>query len=1040
MTRFYFDSETFSEVDLKVVGTYAYADHPSTEVILATYAIGDGPVRRWSPAEGEPIPADLLAALRNPSLITAHNSAFDRNVVPRALYRMGILTAAERDRLLTPAVWRCTMVKALAHALPGDLDTLGRVLGLREDQAKITEGKKLIQRFCKPAPANHKRRRYDHTTHPELWARFVRYAEMDIVAMRECDRRMPDWNLGPREHALWLLDQQINDRGFYCDRELVDAAVRTTEEEKHQMATRFAELTGGCVAKATQRDQFRAFLKEHHGLELENTQAETLRTVRKRVPDDSDLAELLDIALATNKTSTSKYARIQPAIGADGRFRGGLQFAGAGRTRRWGGRMFQPQNLPSRGLPKAKLVDAYVTAVKAGVHTVCFDNLMWYGSAALRGVVTAPPGRHIVAADLSNIEGRMLAWVAREEWKLEAFRAYDAGTGPDLYNITANMIIGVDPWNVPKKVRNVFGKVPDLASGYQGGVAGYQTFAHAYGVRMADHWDTIQQSIDPAIIAKARKNLAKGWAKKQIADLEISELEWLASEACKLAWRARHPATVTFWYALQEAAIKAIEFPGSVHEVTCLKLSCREHAGHLWLQILLPSGNRLCYFHPHIIKAEEYDEERDELRVRKSLAYWALSSEEGGPRIWQRTFTHGGKLTGNVCVTADTQVLTQRGLVPIVDVTRQDKVWDGIEWVGTNGPVFNGFEETGTWMGIRTTRDHQILVGNSWKKAIQMGASESAAALNTGYASAPSVFSCQASGTAALRVAFAIAAGKLRYLLVRFIADRLFAAARAGRRLQRSNARDTGASRLQSYERSGETATKRWSLGAAIRSTKRIGTMAGAVFEYAKNGWRAGSRFLSTGSHSLDGTIAPSIWTASTTTGTTSLETSGLYLERSTPETGATTESCPSKGSTSLLPSFGNGISQTGAVQTQRPITSTTAEARNGSWRSTTKVEKVFDLTDCGPRNRFTVMTDHGFAILHNCQTLARDVLAYNMPAIEQAGYDIVMTVHDEVVAEAPVSLNEDRMVELLATNPPWATGLPLAAAGFHHDRYMKED
>jgi hypothetical protein len=1008
VTRVYFDSETFSEVDLEVVGAYAYADHPSTEVILATYAIGDGPVRRWSPAEGEPIPADLLAVLRNPSLITAHNSAFDRNVVPRALYRMGILTAAERDRLLTPAVWRCTMVKALAHALPGDLDTLGRVLGLREDQAKITEGKKLIQRFCKPAPANHKRRRYDHTTHPELWARFVRYAEMDIVAMRECDRRMPDWNLGPREHALWLLDQQINDRGFYCDRELVDAAVRTTEEEKRQMATRFAELTGGCVAKATQRDQFRAFLKEHHGLELENTQAETLRTVRKRVPDDSDLAELLDIALATNKTSTSKYARIQPAIGADGRFRGGLQFAGAGRTRRWGGRMFQPQNLPSRGLPKAKLVDAYIAAVKAEVHTVCFDNLMWYGSAALRGVVTAPPGRHIVAADLSNIEGRMLAWVAREEWKLEAFRAYDAGTGPDLYNITANMIIGVDPWNVPKKVRNVFGKVPDLACfaedtpvltdrglkrivdvqpddrvwdgvewvnhqgvvarsvrqvvsvagievtpdhlirtgrtwtpagvlatcentlsqalatasaslpwsafgeapaagsvrfspdahaetmwrswrricdtveqrvatgaqsrkppthesttgvtwtsslttvtdggcsteshpvstdaetlttrpipttegeasgsgllgsptgglssrtsspwkagiaqtwswivstltevtnrttfasspnrptsttdvassnfklespslkpvfdialagprnrftiltekgwllvhncGYQGGVAGFQNFAHAYGVRMADHWDTIQQSIDPAIIAKARKNLAKGWAKKQIADLEISELEWLASEACKLAWRARHPATVTFWYALQEAAIKAIEFPGSVHEVTCLKLSCREHAGHLWLQILLPSGNRLCYFHPHIIKAEEYDEERDELRVRKSLAYWALSSEEGGPRIWQRTFTHGGKLTGNVC------------------------------------------------------------------------------------------------------------------------------------------------------------------------------------------------------------------------------------------------------------------------------------------------------------------------------QTLARDVLAYNMPAIEQAGYDIVMTVHDEVVAEAPVSLNEDRMVELLATDPPWATGLPLAAAGFHHDRYMKED
>lgn len=722
MTPFYFDSETFSEADLKKVGVYRYAEHSSTVVVLATYAFGDGPVKVWSPAEGQPIPADLLAALRDAKQITAHNSQFDRNVVARALHRMGVLTAAERDRLLNPRVWRCTMVKAMAHALPGDLDTLGKVLGLGADQTKIAEGQKLIQRFCKPAPANHKRRRYDHTTHPDLWARFVHYAKTDIVAMRECDKRTPDWNLGPRETELWFLDQKINDRGFYCDVALVDAAVRSTAEEKAIMAQRFGELTGGQVLKPTQREQFRAFMASRHSLDLENTQAETLRTVRTRYPDDSEVAELIDIALASNKNSTSKYARIQPAIGPDRRFRGGLQFAGAGRTRRWAGRMYQPQNLPSRGLPIAALVDAYILAIKSGTHIAIFDRLMWYASAALRGVVTAPPGRHITAADLSNIEGRMLAWIAGEIWKLEAFRAYDAGSGPDLYNITANMIIGIDPWNVPKKVRNVFGKVPDLASGYQGGVAGYQNFAHAYGVRMADHWETIKTSISPAIITKAQNNARKAWAKKQMADLEIDELEWVASEACKLAWRAKHPATVTFWYALQEAATSAIEFPGSVHQVTRLKLSCREYAGHRWLQILLPSGNRLCYFHPEVIPTVERDEETGEERVRKSLAYWSLASEDGGPRIWQRTFTHGGKLTGNVC------------------------------------------------------------------------------------------------------------------------------------------------------------------------------------------------------------------------------------------------------------------------------------------------------------------------------QTLARDVLAHNMPAIEAAGYEIVLTVHDEVVAEAPVSLDETRMVELLATNPPWADGLPLAAAGFHHDRYQKED
>lgn len=931
------DAETFSTLDLTVAGAYRYATHPTTELLLVSWAIDGGPVQEWSPAEREPIPAELLAAYLNADTRTAHNSAFDRNVIPRCLRRMGIISDVEEAWLLNPRGWRCTMVKALTHALPADLDTLGKVLGLPVDQAKLADGKKLISRFCKPAPSNHKADRYDHTTHPELWGKFKQYAHNDVVAMRECDRRMPDWNLRSRELELWFLDQKINDRGFYADRALVDAAVTATDQEKAILAHRFVELTGGTVAKPSQRAQFQQFMVVKHGINLENTQKGTLLAAQSQLPPDSEAHELLEIALQSNKSSTSKYARIQGAIGEDSRFRGGLQFAGAGRTRRWGGRGFQPQNLPSRGLPKAEQVDVYIDAVKAGIHTSVFDKLMWYGSAALRGVVTAPKGRHIVAADLSNIEGRILAWVAAENWKVQAFRDYDAGTGPDLYNVTANMITGVDPWNVPKSMRNAFGKVPDLACfsadtlvltdrgtkrivdvqlgdrvwdgvewvnhrgviargvrsvvsvagievtpdhlintqgtwlpakalatcektlsralatgsanlpwsasseaqgaafaasklsvlagalrrlwsrtstaarrlgatsaqgakllihqkcigamptwlqmtgigagystgshrvsrdaetqttpltrtmaveasqcfrrgspteasssgtsslsragtfqrwswigltstkgmnpetcassrsrrtdatsepspvckaaslnsrpvfdlalagprsrftvvsaagfllvhncGYQGGVSGFQTFARAYNIQMADYWDTIQQSVDAAHITKARSNLRKAWARAQVTSLGISELEWLASETCKLAWRARHPATVGFWYALQDAAIRAIDFPGSTHEVTRLKISCRDHAGHKWLQILLPSGNRLCYFHPQVLRTVTVDEDTGKERTNVAITYWALASEDNGPRIWSRAFTHGGKLTGNVCQT-----------------------------------------------------------------------------------------------------------------------------------------------------------------------------------------------------------------------------------------------------------------------------------------------------------------------------------------------------------------------------------------------------
>ncbi len=641
------DAETFSELDLKKVGAYAYAAHPSTEILVVAWAIDEGPEQLWVPAEGEPMPAPLLAAFLDPKRRkVAHNAAFDRNVIPRCLERMGLITRQQCDALIDPGVWACTMALALAHALPPGLEDLGAALGLGEDQAKIAEGSKLIQRFCKPAPRNHKSRRYDHRSHPQHWARFKHYAKVDVRAMRACHKRIPTWNMGADEFALWQLDQRINDRGFYADRELVEAAVKATEVERAILATRFRELTRGIVEKPTQREQFRAFLFAEHHLAIENTQAETLKAARAKALEGSPLAEILDIAVAANRSSTSKYVAVLPAIGPDGRVRGTLQYSAAGRTRRWGGRLFQPHNLPSRGLPPADVVDTYIQSVKLGIHTWLFADLMRFGSAALRGVVTAPKGRHVTAADLSNIEGRMLSWSAGETWKLDAFRAYDAGTGPDLYNVTANMIIGVDPWNVPKKVRNVFGKVPDLASGYQGGVAGYQNFARVYGVKMADHWDTIQRSVAPEIIEKASKNLAKPWARQQIQDLEISELEWLASEACKLAWRAKHPATVAFWYAIEKAVKAAIRAPGTIHTVTRFKVTCQDYAGNRWLQILLPSGNRLCYFNPGLSDDD-------------SIFYYGMASDEntGGARIWTRCWTHGGKLTGNICQTLARDVL-----------------------------------------------------------------------------------------------------------------------------------------------------------------------------------------------------------------------------------------------------------------------------------------------------------------------------------------------------------------------------------------------
>lgn len=656
--KLWIDRETYSELDLKEVGTYRYAS--AAEDLLVAYAIDDEAPRVWD-CTAEPMPDELWNAMVTADEVIAHNAQFDK-----AIHRgpkQAHLPPIELTR------WRCTMAWALSHALPGGLGDLCRVLKVPTDMAKDKDGKKLIALFCKPQPANRKLRRATRETHPAEWERFKQYAATDIVAMRECARRLPTWNWDESAIAEWHCDQRINERGFQVDRELTRAGARAAVTEKERIAVRFRELTRGVVDRPSQRDQFKAFVANEFGVHLDDTTKDTFTQMRKEPSLDPRLAELMELSMAANRTSTAKYAALDPAVDDDGRFRGGLQFAAASRTRRWGGRLFQPQNLPSRGLPSAASVEDYIACLKMGTHDLYFQNLMLYGSAALRGCVIAKPGHKLEVADLSNIEGRVLAWLSGERWKLQAFREYDAGTGADLYCITAVSIIGGDPWKVAKADRNVFGKVPDLASGYQGGVAGYQTFAHAYGVRMADYWGTIQKQIDATFIEKAKANLEK-FGRPQLESLEISELEWIASETCKLAWRARHPATEAFWYALQRAAVSAIENWGQVFPVgEFIKVRCVTHKGQRWMVVRLPSGRLITYFEPHLTRDGT-------MSNRPTLCYWGEAAEEGKTtRQWIRVFTHGGKMTGNCCQTTARDILApalqvaeDRGYLPILSV------------------------------------------------------------------------------------------------------------------------------------------------------------------------------------------------------------------------------------------------------------------------------------------------------------------------------------------------------------------------------------
>ena len=206
------DIETFSECDLKTAGTHRYAEHPSTRIIVWQWAIDDGEPVVEDLSDGSMPSNESMRLLLDPNVtLVFHNSTFDRTVIRHV---WGLDIPVER--------WQDTMVKALAHGLPGSLDKIGQILGLEADEAKDKRGRELIQLFCKPRPKGSKLRRATRETHPAEWAKFVEYARLDVEAMRDVDKKLPAWNYQAGELALWHLDQTINDRGVMVDTELAD--------------------------------------------------------------------------------------------------------------------------------------------------------------------------------------------------------------------------------------------------------------------------------------------------------------------------------------------------------------------------------------------------------------------------------------------------------------------------------------------------------------------------------------------------------------------------------------------------------------------------------------------------------------------------------------------------------------------------------------------------------------------------------------------------------------------------------------------------
>jgi DNA polymerase len=563
------DLETRSTVDLTKTGQYVYAADPTTDVWCAAYAFDDEPVQLWQ--LGDPVPGDIAEHVLLGNIIYAHNAAFERVIWHYVL--------SPRYGWPEPelAQWRCTMVMARALGLPASLEHAAPAVGL--DVEKDMKGRRLMLQMAKPRKTKDKKLTW--WDQPEKIERLCEYCKQDVEVERQLDKRLR--SLSKKELALWHLDQKINDRGVKVDVALADAAKTIVERAQDELDKQMAIATGYEVTACSNRNQIIAWLQAQ-GLELDSIKKENIELLL----DDPDLPphirKVLTLRLDAAKASVAKIdALLRGMSKEDDRAKGLLQFHAAN-TGRWGGRRFQPQNLKR---PDEDDIDLVIEAVATGDYDyveLLFGSPLAAVADILRGLLVASPDHRIMAADYSNIEGRVLAWLANEQWKVEAFEDFDRGEGPDLYIKSY-----AETFNVPifdkKDPRRHVGKVMELASGYQGGHGAYLKFGLTEE-KLNDLCDTVEVAVDPEDWKKAEEKYDGGHG--------LSKRHWTGLRIVIDKWRAKHANTKVLWFEMEEAAISAVESPGDKFQV-----------GRVTFQMLgsflvahLPSKRQIVYPYP----------------------------------------------------------------------------------------------------------------------------------------------------------------------------------------------------------------------------------------------------------------------------------------------------------------------------------------------------------------------------------------------------------------------------------------------------------
>lgn len=622
---------------ISVITTQAYAEHPSTEVLILKYNLKDGfGTYEWS--FGDPPPQKLFDHIAAGKLIEAWNVMFEEriwNEVCVKKYGWPVLPVKQL---------RCAMAKSRAFCYPGALAKAGPAAGLSDDLLKDKEGTRLLNKFSvprNPTKADVSLRNHVDFLIDEDSKKLAAYCEQDLVTEEAMSIRTPDLN--ELELAYWQMDQECNRVGVKLDTESIDAALKILDEEYAEAAEEIAQITNGVVTSFTQIQKIKAWLWVKD-VKVGSVDASTVDELLQRSNLPDEVRRVLELRSAYGSAAVKKLYAMKVQQSAAGRATDMFIYHSA-RTGRDAGAGIQPQNMPNSGpevrqCPHCKSYTTYpdfcrgcsavairdvqpeewspeaaefaLKVLRDGTIKYFFSSITEVLSGCLRGLFISDPGHDFVGSDYSSIEAVVAACLTGCHWRIETFR-----NGGDIYLASISQITGTSIEEYAKYKQETGqhhpdrkkGKVAELASGYQGWMGAWKQFGA----------DAFFNSDDELVAA------IKAWRK--------------ASPEIVRAWGGQPNQWRDEYYGLEGNFILAHQNEGQ-HFTPLPGITYMGWRGKVYC--FLPSGRAITY---HDVQLSPNYDRPGQMRIT-FMGY--NTNPKMGAIGWTRMDTYGGKLFENV--------------------------------------------------------------------------------------------------------------------------------------------------------------------------------------------------------------------------------------------------------------------------------------------------------------------------------------------------------------------------------------------------------